>query len=147
MGGRSGNRTLQELADREAIRELTHRYAHCVWMGDAAGAAALFAENGVMDTGDRPPLRGRDAIEAEYRRVFPHSGLQPFVHNHIIELDGDRARGTCALDLRATMGGESMIGSGYYEDEYVREKGQWRFLSRRLHMRFLAPVTKGWAEK
>jgi len=54
--------TLRALADESAIRDLARRYAHCVWQGDAEGAAALFAEDAVMDTGDRPPLAGRAAI-------------------------------------------------------------------------------------
>jgi len=45
---------LQALADESAIRDLARRYAHCVWQRDAPGAAALFAPDAVMDTGDRP---------------------------------------------------------------------------------------------
>ena len=49
---------LQRLLDLEAIRDLARRYAHCIWRKDADGAAALFADDGAMDTGDRPPLVG-----------------------------------------------------------------------------------------
>jgi hypothetical protein len=57
----AGNRgdAVRELADLEAIRALAHRYAHCVWQEDAAAAVDLFAEDGEMDTGDRPVIRGR----------------------------------------------------------------------------------------
>ncbi len=43
------------------------------------------------------------------------------------------------------MGGKSMIGSGHYDDAYVRVDGQWKFSSRKLRMRFLVPIDEGWA--
>lgn len=138
---------IRALADREAIRELVCRYANCVWQKDAAGVADLFAPNGVMDMGDRPPVQGRQALHDEYQRTLPHVDLQPFVHNHVIELDGDRATGTCTLDLRAAVGGNSMIGAGFYRDVYVRVEGAWKFEARKLTMQFLAPLREGWVEE
>ena len=52
----------------------------------------------------------------------------------MIELAGDRATGTCYLDLHATLEGRSMTGLGHYEDQYVRIEGQWKFRSRKLNM-------------
>lgn len=137
---------LRRLLDLEAIRDLACRYARCIWRKDADGAAALFANDGVMDTGDRPPLVGRDAIRDAYRAILPASDLQPFLHNHVIDLDGDRATGSCNLDLRVTRDGRSLIGSGSYEDCYVRVGDGWNFASRRLTMHFLVPLLEGWAE-
>jgi uncharacterized protein (TIGR02246 family) len=125
---------LRALVDESAIRDLVRRYAHCVWQGDAAGAADLFAEDAVMDTGDRPPLEGRAAILDEYSRTFDGSGFRPFVHNHVVTLEGDRARGTAYLDLKATVDGRAMEGWGWYDDEYVRTPGGWRFARRKLQL-------------
>lgn len=136
---------VRELADREAIRDLARRYAHCVWRKDAAGAVELFAADGEMDTGDRPPIRGRAALLESYRTMITGPTFQPFVHNHVIDLDGERATGTCYLDLRATLDGKSMIGSGYYEDRYVRVGREWKFQSRKLTMCYLVPIQQGWA--
>ncbi len=130
---------VRRLLDLEAIRDLAHRYAHCIWRRDADGAAALFAEDGSMDTGDRPPLVGREAIREAYRAILPSSDLLPFVHDHLIELAGDRATGTCHLDLRMTRDGQRFLGAGCYDDRYVRATDGWRFASRRLTMHFLAP--------
>ena len=66
---------LRRLLDLEAIRDLACRYAHCIWRKDADGAASLFADDGVMDTGDRPPLVGRDAIRDAYRAILPSSEI------------------------------------------------------------------------
>jgi uncharacterized protein (TIGR02246 family) len=122
------------LLDRDSIRDLVRRYAHHAWRGEAAGAAALFAADGVMDTGDRPALEGRDAILAEYAQAFGQSVFHPFVHNHVIEIDGDAATGTCYLDLRAVVDGQRMMGHGHYDDRYVRERGDWKFAYRKLNL-------------
>jgi ketosteroid isomerase-like protein len=138
---------IRRLADLEAIRDLARRYAHCVWQRDVKGAIDLFTDDGVMDTGDRPAIRGRAALLEAYQAMVGGAELHPFVHNHVVELEGDRATGTCYLDLRATLEGRSMIGSGWYDDEYARVEGGWRFRSRTLRMVYLVPLREGWAEQ
>jgi hypothetical protein len=39
-----------------------------------------------------------------------------------------------------------MMGSGHYDDVYVRTAVGWKFLSRKLNMRFFSPLHEGWAE-
>ena len=147
MGTTSVEATVRELADREAIRDLASRYAHCVWCKDVDGAVSLFADDGEMDTGDRPAIKGRAALLEEYGRMITGPQFHPFVHNHLIELRGDTATGICYLDVRATMDGTSMIGSGYYHDRYVRVGGEWRFRSRKLTLCYFVPLRQGWAER
>jgi uncharacterized protein (TIGR02246 family) len=140
------DRTLRELSDLEAIRDLARRYAHCVWQRDVAGCAALFIEDGEMDPGlGQQTIVGREAMVKAYTPMVERGDLQPFVHNHVIDLDGDEASGTVYLDLKATMDGKAMIGSGFYEDRYVRTAEGWRFASRKLTFRHFVPFTEGWA--
>jgi hypothetical protein len=141
----SGEETLRRLTDLEAIRDLARRYAHCVWKKDVTGAIELFTEDGVMEIGGRPAIRGRPALLESYREMIGGM-LQPFVHNHVIELEGSRASATCYLDLRATVEGRSMIGAGWYEDEYVRDGEAWRFRSRKLTLSYFVPLDEGWAD-
>jgi uncharacterized protein (TIGR02246 family) len=139
--------TLQQLSDLEAIRDLARRYAHRVWRKDAAGCAALFIEDCEMDAGmGGRVIKGREAMVKAYTPAFERSDLQPFVHNHVIQLGGDEATGTVYLDLRATMDGKAMIGSGHYDDRYVRTPEGWRFASRKLTLRHLVPLSEGWAK-
>jgi len=128
---------LRALLDREAIRDLAVRYASGVWRKDIAAVADLFAPDGVMDTGTGDPMRGRDAIRATYERTFATDDFFPFVHNHVVELAGDEARGSCDLDLRAVINGRRMHGFGSYDDRYVRTSDGWKFASRTLVMREL----------
>jgi ketosteroid isomerase-like protein len=125
---------VRALIDTEAIRDLVRRYAHCVWQQDASGAVGLFIDDGEMDTGDRPAIRGRKALLESYEAMFATSEFHPMVHNHVIDVEGDRATGTCYLDLRAVVDGKNMIGSGFYDDRYVRIGEVWKFQSRKLTM-------------
>jgi hypothetical protein len=43
------------------------------------------------------------------------------------------------------MEGKAMIGSGFYEDRYVRTAEGWRFASRKLTLRHFVPLSEGWA--
>jgi uncharacterized protein (TIGR02246 family) len=132
---------IRRLMDLEAIRDLARRYAHCVWLKDPVGAAALFVDDCVMDTGAPDPIHGREALVAVYRQAFSQADFQPFVHNHVIELADGRATGVCYLDLRATIDGRNQIGAGYYHDVYVSGPDGWKFKSRKLTMVHLAPFT------
>jgi ketosteroid isomerase-like protein len=137
---------VRELADKEAIRELAHRYADAVWREDADAVVQLFTEDGQMDTSLEEPIRGRPALREALVRLIDGADLQPFVHNHIIDLDGDRASGVCYIDLRSVRDGQSMMGSGFYEDRYVRVAREWKFASRQLHLRHFVPLRDGWAD-
>ena len=139
---------VRELADKEAIRDLARRYAHHVWQLEVDALVDLFAEDGEMDTSLEEPIRGRPALREAFQRLVDddEADLQPFVHNHVIELDGDRARGTAYIDLRSVREGRSMLGSGYYRDRYVRQGDAWKFQSRGLVLRFFVPLHDGWAE-
>ncbi len=140
MTDRAQDGILAELADREAIRELVNQYAHQVWRNDIPAIAALFAEDGVMDTDTQGVIQGRDAIARDYKRLLADNVFRPFVHNHIIDLDGDEATGTVYLDLRATVDGVDQLGAGYYNDHYVRADGEWRFSSRKLNLVSMVPM-------
>jgi uncharacterized protein (TIGR02246 family) len=130
----SNDDAIRRLLDLEEIRDLARRYAHCVWQRDAAGASAVFADDGEMDTGDRPPLVGRAAIRAVYEEVFRTQPFRPMLHNHVIELDGDSATGTVYLDVRATMDGVDKVGLGFYQDRYVRTAEGWKIRARLLKL-------------
>ena len=134
---------IQFLLDTEEIRDLARRYAHCVWQRDGEAAAALFAEDGVMDPGDRPALEGRAVIRETYVEIFAESEFRPFVHNHVLDIHGDVATGTCYLDLKANVDGQLLVGWGYYDDDYIREDGQWFFKRRRLNMVHYGEVASG----
>lgn len=140
---------VQELEDREEIKELTARYCWHVARGEGEAVANLFTDDGVLDVTDsgRSPVRGREALLKFYRRSVTEPEVAiPFIQNHIIEVSGDEAHGTCGIEARFSRNGESVTAAGYYEDKYRRERGRWRFAERKLFFHHVVPLKQGWAE-
>ncbi|MBW2270583.1 MAG: nuclear transport factor 2 family protein [Deltaproteobacteria bacterium] len=140
--------TLEErvraIEDREAIRELTARYCQCAVGGDAEDVVSLFTEDGVLDFGEIVE-QGHDRLLALYRESFRAVRPIPFVHNHVVELDGDRATGYCSLELRMVENGEAVTAAGHYEDVFERVEGSWKFARRKLVFYHRVPLSQGWA--
>jgi ketosteroid isomerase-like protein len=140
---------IQELEDRDAIKELTARYCWHVAHGEGEAVAKLFTDDGVLDvTGAASgPLRGKDDLLKFYRSSVrePEAAI-PFIQNHIIHLHGDEAHGTCGIEARFARNGESVTAAGYYEDKYRRVNGEWRFVERKIFFHHVVPLKVGWAE-
>ncbi|WP_449469425.1 nuclear transport factor 2 family protein [Sphingobium chungangianum] len=83
------------LEDREAIRDLIASYGPLADAGDCAGAAALWAEDGVYEVGGFGSHTGRAAIQAllegESHQSLIHGGAAHVLSPPVIDLDGDRA--------------------------------------------------------
>ena len=140
---------VRELADREEIKELTAKYAHWVASGEGAKVKDLFTDDGLFTNtvegeGKTIDVRGREQIDKFYPGLQRGMAL-PCIHNHIIEIDGDNAKGTCTIEVRITRNGQSLIGSGYYADVFRRENGRWKFVERNAYFYHMVPLSKGWA--
>ena len=140
---------IQEIEDRDQIKELTARYCWHVAHGEGEAIANLFADDGVLEVtdGSFKPVQGRDALLKFYRTSVnkPEMAI-PFIQNHIIHVDGDNAHGTCGIEARFTRNGESVTAAGYYEDKYRRVGGEWRFVERKIFFHHVVPLKQGWAE-
>jgi ketosteroid isomerase-like protein len=142
---------VQELADREEIRELINRYAHRVAHG--AMVADLFTDDGAFRThipGQAvEEVKGRTDLEKYYQAVVNDGPgyTMPMIHNNLIEISGKDASGLCSIELRTSRNGKSMIGSGYYEDKYRKENGRWKFAVRDAYMFHWVSIQDGWAKK
>lgn len=136
---------LQAMLDREAIRDLVSRYAHLVWQNRAAETVDLFTADGGVDLGpDGGVIQGQAALREAYGHIRDDQVLHPFVHNHVIDLHGNTASGNAYIDLRCIRDGQSLMGSGYYEDQYAKEDGAWKFRFRKIVMHYLAEPKAGW---
>lgn len=129
---------LRELADREEIRELTARYAFLV--ANKRSAAGLFTVDGGFvfrkPDGEVGVAKGREALDAVFADILraPNHNL-PTVHNHLLDIHGDEAKGVCWIELHARKQEDNgkignWRGSGYYEDVFRREEGRWKFVLR-----------------
>lgn len=146
---KSTEQRIQELEDKDEIRELTARYCWHVSHGEGEAVANLFTDDGTLDVtgGDFKPVVGRESLLKFYRgSVREPEAAIPFIQNHIIEVHGDEAHGTCAIEARFARNGESVTAAGYYEDKYRRERGKWRFVERKIFFHHVVPLKQGWAE-
>ena len=135
---------LQAIEDRDAIVELTARYCQCALRADVEGVVGLFTEDGSMETDDTAE-RGHERLREVYREAFGDLRPIPCVHNHVVELDGDRASGTCTVEIRMVENGEPYTAAGWYEDSFQRVAGEWKFSRRKLYFYHRVPLSKGWA--
>jgi hypothetical protein len=137
---------VQLLMDREAIKELTARYCWHVMRGEGAKVVDLFADDASFDNSANAGAiaNGRAELLKFYEGIRPLQAI-PFIHNHIITVNGDQAIGTCAIEGRFTIKEDSLTGAGYYEDKYRRVNGSWRFAARKLFLHHMVPLKEGWA--
>jgi len=139
---------VEELWDREQIKELTYAYGRCIERQDAEGMAQLFTADGAVDFTSlgRGVHKGHAAIRAFYAGTWPLR-VKPFFTNHVITFHGSgRAGGTCCFENRGVQGEESMIGAGRLHDEYEKVGGAWKFRSRRVELFYFVPLREGWAK-
>ena len=136
---------LEELAAREAIRELVACYAQLADRGRSAELADLFTEDGTLQIDDRSPLRGRTAIRdflagVATDRRGTSSGAALIRHhtsNLRITLDGTgTASGSCYFLVVTDRGLDHW---GRYRDTYVGPGGDWRFRTRHVRVEGVAP--------
>jgi hypothetical protein len=112
---------LQALEDREAIRDLIARYGPAADSGDAEGAAALFAPDGVYAVGGMGESHGRPAIAALLRGP---------VHQQLMADGCAHLLGPVAIDLAgdtATARGLSLVfrWNGSHWDTVRASANRW----------------------
>ena len=149
-------RTVRELVDREAIRDL---HSHYCFIQDRAHTShaeedvhaflALCHPDFVWDNspdGSRAH-RGHAAVAEFLRKLWPRfESCMHYVHNLVIEFDStDRARGRSSFEAVGDIEGEAFVAAGNYENEYVRTSDGWKFLLHREVPFFFVEEKEGWA--
>ena len=147
LANKTREQHVQELADREEIRELIGRYAHRVAHG--VSVADLFTDDGAFITHmpgqGAQEVRGRAALDKHYGVARAPGTAMPMIHNFLLAVAGDDATGLCSIELRVGADGQSIIASGYYEDRFRREDGCWKFVVREATFFHWVPLQQGWA--
>ena len=142
---------IRVLEDIEEIRRLKYRYCHYADLvpPDADGVASLYAKDGVMNGGVVGIARGREEIRNLLKGAFT---LFPFVlHivvNPLIEVDGDEAKGSWYMFQPGNyyLGNRAVWGMGQYNEEYIREDGEWKIKSLKMTPYFFTPFDEGWVK-
>jgi len=147
---------VQELNDREALRDLRYRYHEYINEGKFAEIVDLFTDDGELEFGPLGKAKGRQGIIGFFKRLGPPPpGVRPsgphfsyvkqYIHNHVVDLQGDRAKGFSYLEARPVINGEAHMVAGKYEDEYLKTDGRWHFTRMTFTPHFIVPFKEGWA--
>jgi len=129
---------LQVVEDQLAIQRVLIEYSTRQDAHDYDGYAALFAQDGEWVNG-KNVYKGREAI---HKMLVDLYGAPPpgyvnsesfhISYNHQIDVHGDRAtvHSRHLLIMRGSNGEPTPMLAGRYEDEFIREDGQWRIQRR-----------------
>lgn len=144
-------RRLTRMEDREAIKELKARYcAICDDDHNPNKITTLFVEDGIWEGAEFGKAQGHAAIR-ELFQTFQNliSFSQHMVMNPIIELDGNRAKGTWYFlgPFTFRKNNEAKWVAVQYEDDYVKVNGEWKYQHLRANIRMSANHETGWAKK
>ena len=130
-----------EETDKNAIRELLATYCFHLDNDRFAEMAALFTGDGVWDTAFGKGTT-RAGVQAQAETISPPGSARPRrVHlttNIVIALKGDAATVESNWSVIQNSASGPEIGSaGAYQDQVVKQDGQWLFRYRKID-RFIA---------
>ena len=127
----------QATADRLELAELMHRYALAIDTAQFDDLRDVFTADAAVDFGSvdqyvdgATGVSGIDTIVHWFRTVLtPFPEVLHFMGNHVVDLDGDRAR------VRTLMHVLHMPMGGIYDAQAVRTASGWRIERFRLDER------------
>jgi hypothetical protein len=144
------------LQDKDDIQRLQYAYGYFLDNRMFREIADLFATQGAwIEIGGRGRYLGRERIHSFLLEVLGGGRwglLRDEVINHVqqqlfITVNGDRQR--AQVRARAQVQGNSppdtptfLLADGIYENEYIRESGQWKILSIRVTMTYYAALER-----
>ena len=115
-------------ADEQAIRGQVDRWLQLVKAKDAAGIAALYAEDGAVMPPNAPIGKGRGAIQQTWASMMRTPGFDlTFVPEQIIvSSSGDMALDRGTYKLAIAPGGNARTDTGKYVVVWRKIGGEWK---------------------
>ena len=115
-------------ADEQAIRGHVDRWVELVKAKDAAGIAALYAEDGAVMPPNAPIGKGRAAIQQTWASMMQTPGFDLTIapEQILVSSSGDMAldRGTYSLTIAPD--GKTMTDTGKYVVVWRKIGGEWK---------------------
>lgn len=133
---------LNSLLDEGAIRNLSHRYAIALDNGDLESWRSLFSASAVVESGSTEPRGLEGIMRIPVDQLKRYEKTMHAVTTQVISLAGDTATGVVYCSAHhfyrdSHQGGRLTFDLSHdflirYEDDYVREDGDWVFSKRRI---------------
>lgn len=132
--------TLQELCDREAIRDVKQAYAHGVDRRDWPLYRSVFTDEVAFDFSDFGDFN--DTMSADVWVGLVKGNLANFDatqhvftgHEIVFEAGGDAATCVTQMTARHQLGDEAQVMGGYYTERLVRTSDGWKIASCKLNI-------------
>jgi hypothetical protein len=140
------NQTLEQrvarLEDRFAINDLVVSYATLLDDAQWDALGELFALKGVFASVNTT-TSGRAAIIENFKvKHAPFTATWHDPHGIVVDLiDHDHARGTVIGYAELGQPGLTLSTSIRYQDDYLREEGEWRFAKRKVLSLYSMPLS------
>jgi len=137
-----------------AIENLQAMYGYYIDKGQWQKAAALFSRDGSYEFGQSGVYIGNAHVERGLSLMGPQGletgqlnnyvMVQPIIH---VSDDNRTAKVRWRSDVQLSRAGQGRWGGGVYENEYVNDKGTWRFSKLHYYVTFWGDYEQGWAAK
>ena len=137
-----------------AIENLQAMYGYYIDKGQWKSAATLFSRDGSYEFGQSGVYVGTASITRGLSLMGPQGleegqlnnyvMVQPIIH---VSDDNRTAKARWRSDVLLSRGGKGRWGGGVYENEYVNDKGTWKFTSLHYYVTFWGDYEQGWAAK
>ena len=142
------------IEDENEIENLQRIYGYYIDKGYWSEAADLFADDGIYEIAGGGVYEGKDHVRAylsslgeegpQQGRLYDHMQLMPIVD---VAPDGRTARARWRLFAQEAKYGEfAEWGSGWYENDYIKENGVWKIAHLRKFIRMYTPDQEGWGK-
>ncbi len=141
---------VEKLVAIEEIKKV--RYWYCFHLDDRdwESMSNLFTEDAVADYGYLGTAHGPEGV----RKLFEESVANlvlfsaHYMHNPIIEVDGDTATGQWYISAPGTVAGEKAVYALVRaKDTYRKVEGVWKIQSLKYDWKFFTSYEKGWAKE
>ena len=133
--------------DTEAIKKLRATYCYLCDDQKWEEVLHLFTEKARLDFGG-VKYEGQEGLKAFFLQLLPAqlSFSMHMVHNPILEVQGDKATGKWYFEAPTSFKPDNKAFwlAGIYEEEYLREKGEWKIDSLKAIFFYTAPYEQGW---
>jgi hypothetical protein len=144
----------QRLHDEIEVTNLQHAYGYYADRKMWDDVADLFASDGTMEMGLQGVYVGQKSIRRGLNASGPAGLAEGELNDHVhlqtvvtVMADGRTAyaRGT-DLGMIGRTGARALWTQSIYENEFVKQRGGWKFKAMRVYPRFIVDAEQGWAK-
>jgi len=150
MNSQDIEKRLGLLENIEAIKRLRYTYCYLCDEYKMDELLQLFAKDAQADFHEFGQYVGNAEVARFYKDIVPKA-MTFFVHmvsNPMIDIiDDQHANGKWYADVPAVLDGEARWMCGRYEEEYIKENGQWKFKVMKFFWFYETPYDKGWVKE